>query len=83
MFSEINASEDCSEAAEPPPGCITVKEAAKRAGIPSRTLYSWIKKGSWPVKVYKFQLHGAGRLVCEVDLASFETWLAMRVNRGK
>jgi predicted DNA-binding transcriptional regulator AlpA len=58
---------------EEPAQWITVPEAARRAHVPSRTVYHWIEAGTWPVRVVKYS---EKRL--QVRLDEFEVWLAAR-----
>jgi predicted DNA-binding transcriptional regulator AlpA len=55
------------------PELITVREAARRANIPSRTLYRWIENKTWPVRVFKYSEH-----VYHVRVDELEAWLAAR-----
>jgi excisionase family DNA binding protein len=48
---------------------ISVPEAARRVNVPARTLYNWIKAGSWPVRVT--QSDGQYR----VNVAALNAWL--------
>jgi hypothetical protein len=55
------------------PEFITVAEAARRANIPPRTLQRWVKKRTWPVRVFKYSEH-----VQHVRVDEFEVWLSAR-----
>lgn len=55
------------------PRWISIREAARRANLPSRTLYNWIAAGTWPVRVFKYSEH-----TYRVRLDEFEQWLAAR-----
>lgn len=64
---------------ETKPQWITVREAARRAGLPSRTVYHWIRAGTWPVRVVKYS---ETRMQVRVD--EFDAWLAARrAERGE
>ena len=58
------------ESNESPAQWITIREAARRAGIPYRTLYHWVEADVWPVRVVRL-----GKRRLRVDAASFESWL--------
>jgi excisionase family DNA binding protein len=58
------------ERAQDRPGYISVRQAARRAKVPDRTLYHWIEAGTWGVRVVK--LHNRRLLVDEADL---ERWI--------
>jgi excisionase family DNA binding protein len=49
---------------------ISVREAARLMGVPSRTLYNRIKAGTWPVRVVEF-----GYRNLRVSRSEFEGWL--------
>ena len=53
-----------------PPQWITIRECARRAGIPFRTMYNWVESGSWPVRVVSM---GENRQ--RVRLDEFQRWL--------
>lgn len=52
---------------------ISVREAARQMGVPSRTLYNRIKAGTWPVRVVEF-----GYRNLRVSRSEFEGWLTQK-----
>jgi excisionase family DNA binding protein len=64
-----DCSEEIAESAQVPKW-ITIRQAARRSGIPTRTLYNWIEQGTWPVRVVNL-----GERKRRVRLEDFERWL--------
>lgn len=76
MQRACDTDDEPTEEPSPPtdqPQWITPREAARRANVPPRTLYNWIRSGKWPVRVVRYS-----ESTYQVRLDEFEAWLAAR-----
>jgi excisionase family DNA binding protein len=70
MLTAWNAGKGTGDAVTDPPRWISIREAARRAGLPYSTLNDWIKRGVWPVRVAEL-----GPRRYRVNVAELESWL--------